>query len=134
MTSQLITVLQTEMVKPFVKNGLSKSVTSSYPERFFSVIAFFSQTYFHHKKLFYNTHQLRCYNFFIVEIIVESLNFIKMLKQNGILCHHDGEQKVHLKTQSNKKDVLVIFILQERISNLFNNKSCTQVKRKSNAI
>ena len=134
MTSQLITVLQTEMVEPFVKNGLSKSVTSSYPEKFFSVIAFFSQTYFHHKKLFYNTHQLRCYNFFIVEIIVESLNFIKMLKQNGILCHHDGEQKVHLKTQSKKKDVLVIFILQERISNLFNNKSCTQVKRKSNAI
>ena len=133
MTSQPITVLQTEMVKPSVKNGFSKSVTSSYPGRFFSVISFFSQTYFHHKKLFYNTHQLRCYNFFIVEIIVESLNFIKMLKQNGILCHHDGEQKVHLKTQSKKKDVLVIFILQERISNLFE-KSCTQVKSKSNAI
>ena len=133
MTSQPITVLQTEMVKPSVQNGFSKSVMSSYPERFFSVIAFFSQTYFHHKKLFYNTHQLRCYNFFIVEIIVESLNFIKMLKQNGILCHHDGEQKVHLKTQSKKKDVLVIFILQERISNLFE-KSCTQVKSKSNAI
>ena len=133
MTSQPITVLQTEMVKPSVKNGFSKSVTSSYPERFFSVIAFFSQTYFHHKKLFYNTHQLRCYNFFIVKIIVESLNFIKMLKQNGILCYHDGEQKVHLKAQSKKKDVLVIFILQKRISNLFE-KSCTQVKRKSNAI
>ena len=133
MTSQPITVLQTEMVKPSVKNGFSKSVTSSYPERFFSVIAFFSQTYFHHKKLFYNTHQLRCYNFFIVEIIVESLNLIKMLKQNGILCYHDGEQKVHLKAQSKKKDVLVIFILQKRISNLFE-KSCTQVKRKSNAI
>ena len=133
MTSQPITVLQTEMVKPSVKNGFSKSVTSSYPERFFSVIACFFQTYFHHKKLFYNTHQLRCYNFFIVEIIVESLNFIKMLKQNGILCYHDGEQKVHLKAQSKKKDVLVIFILQKRISNLFE-KSCTQVKKKSNAI
>ena len=32
------------------------------------------------KKLFYNTHQVRCYHFFIVEIIVESVNLIQMSK------------------------------------------------------
>ena len=33
------------------------------------------------KKMFYNTHQVRCYHFFVVEIIVESVNLIQMLKQ-----------------------------------------------------
>ena len=46
--------------------------------------------------------------------------------------HHDGEQllfhkKVHIKTQSNKKDVFVIFILLQETKNssLFD-KNCTQ--------
>ena len=49
--------------------------------------------------------------------------------------HHDGEhlgfyKKVNIKTQSKKKDVLVIFILQEtKNSNLFN-KNCTQENAK----
>ena len=101
--------------------------------RFFSVIVFFSQTI----SAFYNTHQVRCYHFFIVEIIVESVNLIKMLKQNIIFFHHEAQQlrfyikyhegeqlrfyikyhegkqlrfyiKVQLKTQSKKQDVLVI--------------------------
>ena len=35
---------------------------------------------------------MRGYDFFIVEIIAESVNFIKMPKQNRKLYHHDGEQ------------------------------------------
>ena len=43
---------------------------------------------------------------------------IQMLKQNRNCYHHDGEQlgfykEEHIKTQSKKKDVLVIFALQE---------------------
>ena len=34
---------------------------------------FFSQTYFYHK-----THQVRCYYFFIVEIIVEGVSLMQM--------------------------------------------------------
>ena len=33
---------------------------------------------FYHKKLFHNSHQTRCYHFFIAEIIVESVNLILM--------------------------------------------------------
>ena len=48
----------------------------------FSVIAFFPVKYdiFIIIKLFYNTHQVRCYHFFIVEVIVESVNLIQMSK------------------------------------------------------
>ena len=52
--------------------------------------------------------------------------------------HHDGEQlclyqKVYIKTQSKKKEVLVIFILQEtKNSNFFLTK--TVLERTSNAI
>ena len=74
------------------------------------------------------THQVRCYHYFIVDIIVECVNLIQMAK----LYHHDGEQldfykkKEHIETQSKQKDVLVIFTLQEtKISNLFD-KNCTQ--------
>ena len=50
----------------------------------FSVTAFYSLTHdiVIIKTLFYNTYQVRCYRFFIVEIIVESVNFIQMSKQN----------------------------------------------------
>ena len=54
----------------------------------FSVIAFSSQTvllYFYHKKsclIMYFTYQVKCCHFFIVEIIVESVNLIQMSKQN----------------------------------------------------
>ena len=41
-------------------------------------------------KLFYNTHGVRYYNFSIAEIIVESLNLMKMPKQK--INHHDGER------------------------------------------
>ena len=52
-----------------------------------------------------------------------------MIENNSVFI-----RKVHLKTQSKKKDVLVIFILKEtKNSNLFD-KSCTQVNRTSNAI
>ena len=79
---------------------------------------------------------MRCYHFFIVEIIVESVNLIQMSKQIRKLYHHDGEQlgfykKVHIKTKIKKKAVPVIFILQEtKNSNLFD-KNCTHenVKR-----
>ena len=70
---------------------------------------------------------MRCYHFFIVEIIVEFDTDVKIL----IYCHHDGEQvgfyeKVHIKTQSKKDVLVVIFILQEtKNSNLFD-KKCTQ--------
>ena len=51
--------------------------------------------------------------------------------QNRDLCHHDGEQlgfhkKVYIKTQGKKKNVFVIFILQEtKNCNVFD-KNCTQ--------
>ena len=41
---------------------------------------------------FYKTHQVRCYHFFIVEIIVESVNLIQMSKWKVIFSHHDGEK------------------------------------------
>ena len=70
-------------------------------------------------------HQVRCYHFFIVEMIVESVNLIQ-------ITHHYVEQlpfykRVHIKTRSKKKDVLVIFILSQETknSNLFD-KNCTQ--------
>ena len=49
---------------------------------------------------------------------MKSVNLIQMLKQNRSYYHHDGEQlgfykEEHIKTQSKKKDVLVIFALQE---------------------
>ena len=52
----------------------------------------------------YNTHQVRCYHLFIVEITVESVNLIQMSKQNRKLFPHDGEQlgfykKVHQNTE-----------------------------------
>ena len=52
--------------------------------------------------------------------------FVKDVKLEQNFYHNDGEQlgfyeKVYLKTQIKKKDVLVIFILQEtKNSNLFN--------------
>ena len=48
----------------------------------FSVIDFFPLKHNIIKKLFavYNTHQVRCCHFFIVEIIVESVNSILMSK------------------------------------------------------
>ena len=74
---------------------------------------------------------MRYYHFFIVEIIVESVNLIQMSQENRKLYHHDGEQlrienyyhhdgeqlgfyeNVHIKTQNKKKNVLVVFILHE---------------------
>ena len=35
---------------------------------------------------------MRCYHFFILEIIVESVNLMRMSKQNKKLYHHVGEQ------------------------------------------
>ena len=46
------------------------------PKVFFCY-CFFLSNIFIIKKLFYNTHQVRCYHFFIVEIIVESVNLIE---------------------------------------------------------
>ena len=77
---------------------------------------------------------MRCYNFFIVEIIVERCKFDTDCTDVKIenYYHHDGEQLlfnkiVHIKTQSKKKDVLVIFILLQEMktSNLFD-KNCAQ--------
>ena len=70
-------------------------------------------------------HQVRCYHFFIVEMIVEGVNLIQ-------ITHHYVEQlpfykRVHIKTRSKKKDVLVIFILsQERKNSNLVDKNCTQ--------
>ena len=65
---------------------------------------------------------MRCYNFFIVEIIVERCKFDTDCTDVKIenYYHHDGEQLlfnkiVHIKTQSKKKDVLVIFILLQEM-------------------
>ena len=85
--------------------------------------------------LFRITHHVTCYQFFIVEIIVENVNKM-MSKQIRKFYHHDGEQlgfyeKIHIKTQSKKNEVLAIFTLQEtKNSNLFD-KNCTHenVKR-----
>ena len=35
--------------------------------------------------VFHNTHQVRCYHFFIVEIVVESVNLTQMSKQKIII-------------------------------------------------
>ena len=50
-----------------------------------------------------NTHQVRCYHFFIVEIIAKSVNLIQMSNRIENDYQHDGEQlgfykKVHIKT------------------------------------
>ena len=74
------------------------------------------------------------YHFFIVEIIVESVNWRRCQNITENYYYHDGEQlgfdkKAHIKTQNKKKkkkNVLVIFMLQEtKNSNLFD-KNCTQ--------
>ena len=59
------------------------------------------------KNVFYNTHQVRCYDLFIVEVIVESVNLIQMLKRKKyfvtIMENNDVFiKKVHLKTRSKK--------------------------------
>ena len=95
----------------------------------FLLLFFFSQTWcFYHKKVLI-TH----YHFFIVEIIVESVNLIQIPKQIGKLYHHDGEQlgfykKVHIKTQrlNKKKNVFVIFVSQETKNSHLFDKSGTQ--------
>ena len=48
----------------------------------FSVAVFFPLKHgiFGIRKLFHNTHQARYYHFFIVEVIVESVNLIQMSK------------------------------------------------------
>ena len=56
---------------------------------------------------------------------------MQMSKQNRKLSHRDGEQlgfykKLHMKTQSKKKDVLVIFTLQETKNSDLLHKNCTQ--------
>ena len=50
----------------------------------FPVAVFFSLKHdiFIIRKLFHNTPQVRCYHFFIAEVIVESVNLIQMSKQN----------------------------------------------------
>ena len=59
--------------------------------------------------------EMLCYHFFIVEIIVESVNLTQMSKQKIIITMMENNyfflKKVHIKTQSKKKDVLVNFIL-----------------------
>ena len=68
---------------------------------------------------------------FIVEIIVESVNLIQISKYKVIITMMENNyffiKKVHIKTQTKKKDVLVIFILlqETKNSNLFD-KDCTQ--------
>ena len=52
----------------------------------------------------------------MVGFINERVNLIQMSNYNRKLYHHDGEQlgfykKAHMKTQSKKKDVLVIFFI-----------------------
>ena len=56
---------------------------------------------------FITTHQVRCYHFFIVEIIVESVNLIQMLKRKKyfVTIMENNEvfiKKIHLKTHSKK--------------------------------
>ena len=58
-----------------------------------------------------------------------------MTKYSRKLYYHDGEQldfykKVHMKTQSKKKDVLEIFLVQETKNSNLLGKSCTQEKFK----
>ena len=87
-----------------------------------------SQTYFYHKKVHIKW-----------DVVISSLLGLLMKVliwnrcQNWIenYYHHDGEQlgfykKVHIKTKSKKKDVLVIFTLQKRNEFQFFNKNCTQ--------
>ena len=52
-----------------------------------------------------------------------------MIENNSVFT-----RKVHLKTQSKKKDVLVIFILKETKNSHLFDKSCTQDNRTSNVI
>ena len=72
--------------------------------------------------VFRNIHQVRYYHFFIVEIVVESVNLTQMSKQKIIITMMENNyfslkkftlfwKKVHIKTQKKKKDVLAIFIL-----------------------
>ena len=56
------------------------------PEFYYTFKAFSTQNFtfslkhdiFIIKKFFYSTHQVRCYHFFIVEIIIENVNLIQM--------------------------------------------------------
>ena len=73
--------------------------------------------------------------FFIAEITVESVNLIQLLYLIK-LYHHDGEQlgfyeKVHIKTQSIKKDMLVMFSKKRKIPVYFTK---TVLKRAPNII
>ena len=88
---------------------------------------------------------MRCYHFFIFEVIAESVNLI-----HSLITDVKTEQKIispwwrtitflknlHQNTQRKKKDVLVIILLQEtKNSNLYNKNYAQNVKtRTSNNI
>ena len=63
------------------------------------------------KKLFHNTHQVRCYHFSSLRLLLKVWIWYRC--QNRIEnCHHDGQQlgfykKAHMKAQNKKNDVLV---------------------------
>ena len=85
---------------------------------------------------------MRYYHYFIAEIITESVNLIRdnccwncefdtdVKIEN--YYHHDRKhlgfykKKVHIKIQSKKKDVLVIFKLQETKNSILFDNNCTQ--------
>ena len=50
----------------------------------FANVTWYQTWYFYYENLFYNTHRVRYYNFSITDIIVESLNLMKMPKQKII--------------------------------------------------
>ena len=74
--------------KPFIMLNFAITKWFCYVTCFtkvFLLLFFFSQTwYFCLKKVvsYENTYQVRCYHFFIVEIIDESMNLVQMTKYN----------------------------------------------------
>ena len=63
--------------------------------------------------LFHNIHQVRCYHFYIVEIVAESVNLIQMSKQNRKLLSPWWRTIRFLwksTYQNTEQDVLVIFL------------------------
>ena len=110
----------------------------------FYVVAFFFSNIFIIKKLFHNTHQVRYYHFFIVEVIVESVNLIQMSKWNRKLLSTWWRtirflQKSTYENTGQKEGCSCNFILQ--VNETKNKKqwiliylSKTILKRTSNAI
>ena len=107
----------------------------------FNKFATWKLQHFYHKAFVNNAHQVRCYHFFIFEVIAESVNLITDVKIEQKIISPWWRtitflKNLHQNTQSKKKDVLVIILLQKtKNSNLYNKNYAQNIKtRASNNI